>query len=360
MRIFMVGYSTDMGGVESYITNLCSYLGEKYEIIYCWPEMDLDGKKWICPKNRHNYLRYYMFWKKFFNKNKFDVIYYNTCDVVSIDMLKFAKNANIPIRIIHSHNTNVQFKLSFFHKYTEKRNKKKINLIATDLLACSESAGKWMFPNKEYTIIKNGILIEKYLFNIQYRRKCRSLIQLKEEFLVGCVGRLDFQKNPIFSVKVMKAIANKLDNVKFVFIGDGEFKPQVEERINVLGLKDSCFVLGAQDNANEWYSALDCLLMPSLFEGLPFTLVEAQTSGLSCIVSSTVSQEANITGLVEYISLKEKPEEWANLVIKHLKDKRKDVSNLVVDKGYSINDAANVVDQIIINRYMKINGKCNI
>ena len=88
----MVGYSTDKGGVEAYIVNLCSQLPkEKYEVIYDWPTMKIDGKTWIRPKNRHNYLAYRNFWKQFFRENHFDVLYYNTCDIVSIDLLKFAK-----------------------------------------------------------------------------------------------------------------------------------------------------------------------------------------------------------------------------------------------------------------------------
>lgn len=74
-------------------------------LLFCWPEMEIVGKKWVCPKNRHNYIKYYLFWRKFFKGNKFDVIYYNTCDIVSVDMLRFAKKAGIPVRIIHSHNT---------------------------------------------------------------------------------------------------------------------------------------------------------------------------------------------------------------------------------------------------------------
>ena len=115
IRIFMVGMSTDKGGVEAYIRNLSGFLSdEKYEIVYAWPVMHIDGKIWECPENRHNYYKYVKFWKRFFKENHFDVIYYNACDIVSVDLLKFAKQAGVPVRIIHSHNTENQMKLNNF------------------------------------------------------------------------------------------------------------------------------------------------------------------------------------------------------------------------------------------------------
>ena len=96
IRFFMVGMSTDKGGVEAFISNLCDNLPEKFEVIYCLPHMELDGKIWNCPPNRHNYIRYWKFWTRFFKENHFDVLYYNTCDIVSIDMLRFAKAAGVP------------------------------------------------------------------------------------------------------------------------------------------------------------------------------------------------------------------------------------------------------------------------
>ena len=91
MRILMIGMSACRGGVEAYVENLCGALDGRYEIIHRLPETDIDGVKWICPKNRHNIFRYVRFWRRFFKINRFDAVYFNTCDTVSIDMLRFAK-----------------------------------------------------------------------------------------------------------------------------------------------------------------------------------------------------------------------------------------------------------------------------
>lgn len=350
IRIFMIGMSTDKGGVESYITNLCKRLDKKnYDVVYCWPKMKINGKVWVCPPNRHNYFKYKLFWERFYRENHFDVVYYNTCDIVSIDQLKFAKKANVSVRIIHSHNTNNQMKIKWYHRCMEVYNRRHIRQVATHLFACSEVAGKWMFQNECFTIIKNGISLSKYAYNVKYRNECRLKLGIEKEYLIGWVGRLDLQKNPLFPLKLMKNVLQYKQNIKFVYIGDGEFRKQIEEKIKEHDLQDKMFVLGARDDVHKWYSAFDSLLMPSLFEGLPFVLVEAQAAGLPCVVSSTVSKEADLTGLIDFVSLEESFEVWAERVINACIRMRQDTNQRLIDAGYSIEETARIMTDIIEN-----------
>lgn len=351
-RIFMVGYSTDKGGVEAYIVNLCSQLPkEEYEVIYDWPTMEIDGKTWIRPRNRHNYITYKMFWNQFFRENHFDVLYYNTCDIVSIDMLKFAKKAKVPARIIHSHNTGnqegINKKMSAFHKMMEKTNRKNINDYATHLLACSKSAGDWMFGGHSYQVIHNGIDLFKYKYDMKKRDAIRSQHGMGLEKIIGCIGRLDPQKNPIFAEKIAEAILKIDSKVKFIFIGDGELADEVKSIVKGNKLEDKIAFVGAVDNVNEWMSALDCLVMPSLFEGLPFVLVEAQAAGLPCVVSSTVSREADFTGLLQFMDLDSPEKFWAETILKACGNERKDYWEKLVAAGYSIENTAKEVCEII-------------
>lgn len=347
----MIGYSTDKGGVESYIMNLYQQLKDKYEFVFCWPEMEIDGKKWVCPKNRHNYIKYYLFWRKFFKGNKFDVIYYNTCDIVSVDMLRFAKKAGIPVRIIHSHNTAIQqeFKgvVNLIHKFTEKQNRKSLHKYATHFLACSKAAGEWMFGNRKFDVIKNGIELEKYKFCETYRNECRAELGLENGNIIGCVGRLDTQKNPFFSIDVFNHLLNKESNSTLIFIGDGELKTELQNEVISKGLSEKIKFLGARNDVYKWLSAIDCLLMPSFFEGLPFVLVEAQASGLSCLVSSAVSSDANITGLVEYIDLDADKQQWADKLIELSKKERIDTSDSLIASGYATEATASLISKII-------------
>lgn len=348
----MVGYSTDKGGVEAYIVNLCSQLPkEEYEVVYDWPTMEIDGKTWIRPRNRHNYVAYKMFWNQFFRENHFDVLYYNTCDIVSIDMLKFAKKAKVPVRIIHSHSTgnqgNVNKKMNILHRKMEMSNRKKINYFATHLLACSESAGDWMFGEHSYQVIHNGINLSKYKYGLKKRNEIRHQYGIDFGKVVGCIGRLDPEKNPIFAEKIAEKILTLEADTYFVFIGDGELANQVKYLVKENHLEDKIIFAGAVDNVNEWMSALDCLVMPSLFEGLPFVLVEAQAAGLPCVVSSTVSKEADFTGLLKFIDLDAGEKLWAEIILEACENERIDYLEKMVATGYSIESTAKSIIQIL-------------
>ena len=347
MRILMIGFSPNKGGVESYITNLCRQLPKEYEVIYRLPHMELNGKVWNCPPNRHNYIRYCKFWTRFFKENHFDVLYYNTCDIVSIDMLRFAKAAKIPVRIIHSHNTDNQVKMTAFHRLTERINRNELHRYATHFFACSKAAGNWMFGNRRFTIIENGISLKKYAFSVASRTSCRTEIKSNAATVIGYVGRLDPQKNSLFAVEIARQLCLLDSNVHVVFIGDGELRIQVADAIENAHLTERIHLIGTRDDVNQWYSAFDCLMMPSLFEGLPFVLVEAQAAGLPCIVSSTVSQDANITGAIEYVSLECSPREWAKKILCACGKPRQNNERKLIDAGYSIEDTAKMVSTII-------------
>lgn len=352
IRIFMIGYSSNKGGVENYIENLCGHLDKtKFEIVYKDDQIVIGGVTWMCPKNRHNYLKYRIFWHKFYKANKFDVVYYNTCDVVSIDQLKFATNAGIPVRIIHAHSAgnqqNLQQKMSLFHRISEYRSRQSLRQCATHFFACSKVAGNAMFDGIKYRIITNGIDLYKFKYSEEKRIKCREIHQIKSEILIGCVGRLSLVKNPLFSIEILSSLLKTDPNIKLVMIGNGELYEDIVKEIKTKNIQNNVILTGAVDNVNEWMSALDCLLMPSLFEGLPFVLVEAQAAGLPCVVSAAVSREANLTGIVEYLELTERTDIWANKILEACRKERLDTTQQLIDAGYSVKDTARLVSSII-------------
>ena len=350
IRIFMVGMSDHAGGVETYITNLCEELDKsKFEVIYNMPKMNIEGREWVRPSNRHNIVKYIMFWRKFFRDNKFDVVYYNTCDMVALDILKFAKEASVPVRIIHSHCANDTWELNFFQRLQEKNSKKNVDKYATHFFACSKEAGKWMFDDRKFVVIKNGIDYSKYQFNVQVRQECRLELLLTNERLIGVVGRLTKPKNPFYCIDVFEKTLEKDPNIKMVFIGDGEYRLALEQKVSEKGLKEKIYFLGIRSDVNKWMSAIDCLLMPSLFEGLPFTLVEAQAAGLHCVVSKNVPEEVNITGKVEFVNLEDDLALWAEKIIMECEAERTSKLEELTEAGYSIKDTAELVVKIIEN-----------
>ncbi len=349
-RIFMVGYSGNKGGVETYIDQLIKMLPE-YEVILSLPEMTIDGKTWHRPLNRHHYVSYRSFWRRFFSDNQFDALYYNACDIVSIDMLRFAKYAGIPVRIIHSHCTgNQQYinrRRNLLHFVSEWINRKTLNLYATHLAACSENAGKWMFGKRKYTVIRNGIDADQFVFREKARKAIREQYGIGDQLLVGIVGRLSAQKNPSFALKILEALFRQKPDAHAVFTGDGDLRGETMDEARKNGIQDRILFPGAVENVAEWMAAMDVLLMPSLFEGLPFVLIEAQASGLPCVVSTAVTREADLTRLIHYVDLSDSPEEWARELIACAKRERGDYTAQIISAGYSIqHTAAQVKDMI--------------
>ena len=351
MKVFIIGFSSDKGGIEAYINNLCLQFDYNYIIIHHLPQMEIDGKKWIMPQNRHNPFKYRNFWKRFYKENHFDAVYFNTCDIVSIDQLKFAKQAGVPIRIIHAHSINKQFERKglwgWFHRLSEKHSRKNLHKFATHLLACSKSAGDWMFDGRDYTIIKNGIDLKKYQYSQEKRLCIQNIVPNSATKVIASIGRLDHEKNPFFTLEIFKQLCSLNSDVQCIFIGDGEFRSELEKKVKDAGLQERIFFTGAVDNVNEWLSYIDALVMPSLFEGLPFALVEAQAAGIHSLVSDTVSEESNITGLVEYKSLSDSPESWAQRLFELAEKPREDVSEKLEKDGFSIAHSAQIVKTIL-------------
>ena len=285
------------------------------------------------------------------------MIYYNTCDIVSIDLLKFAKDADVPVRIIHSHNTGNQVVaggfLGWFHKWQERNSRKNLHKYATDLLACSKTAVDRMFDGRPYTIIKNCIDISRYVYSGTKRQNVLGSLKNAAGKVVACLGRLDSQKNPFMSLSIFTVLCQKDRDTQCLFIGDGEYRTELEAKVQALGLRHRIIFTGGVDNVNEWLSFIKCLIMAYIFVWLLLVLVEAQASGILFIVAINVSLLANITGLVEYKSLNAPVEEWTDRLLELASMPRVDVSESLISAGYSITNTAVTIEKII-NQGLKV------
>ena len=266
-------------------------------------------------------------------------------------MLRFAKRAGVPVRIIHSHNTGNQQDIGknrgLFHRMSERINRKNLDCYATHLLACSEEAGRWMFGRRPFTVIRNGIDIEKFRYRTESRTTIREQYGFGENLLVGVIGRLSAQKNPEYALRILEALFRMEPSARAFFAGDGLLRRDMMESADRAGIENRVLFTGTVDNIPEWMSAADVLLMPSLFEGFPFTLVEAQTSGLPCVVSSAISQEADLTGLIHFVEPYASAEEWTEELLKCAKQKRTDCTDKIIAAGYSARHTAEQVKEII-------------
>lgn len=215
-------------------------------------------------------------------------------------------------RIVHSHAT----------LYAESRVKAVRNRIlwllagkkVTDRIACSKAAGDFLFGKEEFIVQKNAIAYEGYLYNEEIRRQMRIQEGVSEKLVVGNVGRFSLQKNQTFLIEIFAKIKEFHPNSVLWLLGDGELRSEIEAEINKFGLQDSVKLFGMVKNTSDFYQAMDAMVMPSLFEGLPMVGVEAQASGLVCVFADTITTEADVIGC-PYLSLQDSAEVWAKAVI---------------------------------------------
>ena len=255
----------------------------------------------------------------FFSMNKYNIIHVHTHGNMLV-VIKAAKESKVKCRIIHSHNSRQDLPkiLKIFNLYRNI----KIEKYATNFFACSKEAAKWLFPckHKYAKIVYNAIDIDKYSFSEEIRKKVRSKLNIDDnEKVIMHVGRFARQKNHVKIIKIARKLVKKEKNIKFILIGTGPLEDNIKKKISKYNLQDKVMLLGNRKDVNELLMAGDLFLFPSLHEGLGIVVVEAQFSGLKCIVSTCVPEEADIKqGLVKKISLNKSNEYWSNEIIKEL------------------------------------------
>ena len=202
--------------------------------------------------------------------------------------------------------------------------------------------------DKKYIQINNGINSEYFKFDLIKRKNVRKKLNISEnEILLGYVGRLTAVKNPNFMLKILKEINNKNNNYKLILVGDGELKEELIAKGKELKIENKVIFYGNSKNVSELLQAIDIFIMPSLHEGFPISLVEAQATGLKCIVSENVTKKVNITGLVKFISLKENEQYWAEYIIKESRYNRINMNEVIKEKHFDEKEISKQIKEIL-------------
>ena len=365
IRVLQVGMSSNPGGVESFVMNIYRHINrEKLQFDFlCLKDLPIAHEEEIKDLGGNIYKEIYRAKKKplmyfcnldvFFKKHpEFSAIHHHVNSLSYVEPGRYAKKYGIPKRILHSHNSNhINGKPSLPRKVLENVNQHRIDHFITDYLACSSVAGKWMFGEREFKVINNGIDISKYAYNPSIREQKRLELGLKpEHFVIGVVGRIQYQKNPEFIVEIFKKIYEKEKNAVLLWVGDGDLRPQMEQKIMEYGLKQNVKLLGIRKDVNEIYQTMDVFLLPSRFEGLGIVLIEAQAAGLKCFTSAEkVPNEAKITNLVNYISLQKSADFWAEQILRTKNDhERKDQTEAIRNAGYDIKTIIKELEKIYL------------
>ena len=232
--------------------------------------------------------------------------------------LPVAKECGVDVTIAHARSAGVEPGLAGWLK---RRTRRGLFEKADVCWACSGEAAEAVFGaanRNKVRIIPNAIrtgLFAPDEKNLAAGAELRHSLGLEDSFVVGHVGRFHYAKNHNFLLKVFKEILNHRADAKLLIVGDGEDRPKIEQWISEMGLSDKVILSGMQRDTVRYYQAMDVLVFPSFYEGLPGTLVEAQCAGLPCVASDTITRDVDKTPLLEYLSLDAGAEEWARAAL---------------------------------------------
>lgn len=351
IRILHVIGQMNRGGAESMIMNIYRKIDRtkiQFDfVVHTDSICDFDdeikllgGKIYNCPRfTGINIVSYIKFWNEFFKEHKeYKIIHGHIGSSASI-YLEIAKKNGL-FTIAHSHSggfdTGIKGSMYILFSYPTR-------FIADYFFACSESAGisrygKRVVNNKTiFSVLKNAIDVNQYAFSEEIRDKKRKELDLENKFVIGHVGRFDKAKNQEYLVEIFKLIAKKNENAILILIGDGELRPHIFEKVKNYGLGDRVIFTGVRSDVNELLQAMDVFVFPSIYEGLPVTVIEAQAAGLPCIISDTITDEVCITPLVEKLSIEQEPMVWVRNIELLNKNIHENFSRKIKNCGYDIN-----------------------
>lgn len=287
--------------------------------------------------------------KKIFKENNYKIVH-SHINTLSIFPLYTAKKCNIPVRIAHSHSTTnkKEWKKNLLKNILKPFSK----TYATNYYACSNLAGSWLFGKKsmqenKVTIINNAIPLDSFIYNETTRKNIREELGIKENTLViGHIGRFVSQKNHTFLLDIFNEIQKQQPNSILLLAGTGPLLEETKEKASKLNISDKILFLGQRTDANSLYQAMDIFLLPSLYEGLPVVGIEAQTSGLLCILSESMTKETKILKTTTFLPLTIPPEKWATQILKKYKlFKRNNTKSKLQKSGFDIELEANKLEQ---------------
>lgn len=354
------------GGVESVVMNYYRNIDRnkvQFDFI-CdddstnipYDEIESLGGKVILIPPYQKIFKYHKELKKVLKDGNYKIVH-SHINALSVFSLWAAKSAGVPVRIAHSHSTT--------NKQEWKKNLVKQVLrpfsktFATDYMCCSELAGRWLFGNKEYDkgnvyLLNNAIDLDKFKYDESIRNIKRKELDIKEDTIViGHAGRFVEQKNHRFLIDIFNELHKKNNNSILLLAGQGPLMDEMKEKVSSLGLNNCIMFLGQRSDINELYQAMDVFCLPSLYEGLGMVVVEAQCSGLPCVVSTEVPEIAKVTELVKFCSLYDSEYLWSKSIVDFLaNNERSQCFNLLENSNFNIKKE----NKKVLAYYLKKNG----
>ena len=360
IRILHVLGRTNLGGAESRIMELYRSIDKEkvqFDFLvhattegYYTPEIEALGGKVYCVPRFYglNILKYKKALKKFFKEHHDYAMIQGHMTTTASIYLPISKKAGIPVTIAHARNAGVDggtMKL-LLTKYLRKALASKADRCFT----CSREAaidvfGEESVKSGKVWTVPNAINAERFKYNAKVREEVRQQLGINDRYVIGHIGRLDTQKNHMYMLDIFKEITQRDASAVLILIGSGNLEEQIKEKIARLELTDKVMLLGNLLDVERYYQAFDYFLFPSLFEGLPGTVLEAQAAGLHCLISDRITREVALTPLVTYMSIDESASKWADEICRNREAAliREDTIDIIREKGFDVTKQADMM-----------------
>ena len=357
-RLLCLTAGMNAGGAETFLMKVYRRLDRsKYQMDFCVTVSEnyyaeeiksLGGKIYVIPPKSKKPFANFNGIRRIVKENGYDCVI-RVCEnsLAVLDLLA-AKAGGARRLIMRSSNANsagrmvrILHKLfSFLPKYIPDVK------LAPSTLAAEYTFGKGCVDRGDATLLMNGLDVRYFRFDEHIRCEKRAELELENRLIVGHVGRFSDQKNHDFLIDVFYEIYKRQPDAVLLLVGKGENQDKIKQKVQNLGISESVRFLGVRSDVNHLLQAMDVFVFPSLYEGMPNTVIEAQATGLPCVISDTITSEADITGLIKYLPL-ESPEKWAEEALKRGTSARMDTSDILIHNGYDIDSVAREVTRLV-------------
>lgn len=365
IKVLQVLPGLNRGGLETFVMNVYrsidrdkvqfDFLTNMRDGAYSEEIKSLGGVIHYIPPRNKGLLAFIRNLRDFFEKHQgeYSAIHYHESSLTSLEVLYYAKKVHIPVRIMHSHSSSIMG--SKIHYLTHYLGKLGIGSLANRYFGCSDKALDWMYSmtgvRKKAKLILNGINSTQFSYNESKRKEIRDKMAIgANEIVIGHVGRLSAVKNHSFLLNIFSSFLKLTPHAKLWIIGTGELEQSLRQQVEALDLTEKVSFLGVRSDIYDLYQAMDIFVMPSLYEGLPVVLVEAQASGLPILCSDTISKMSKLTPCYFTLPLRLSQDQWAIKISDILTDfQRTNQQSKIVDAGYDIYKVSEYLQQIYLN-----------
>lgn len=351
IRVLCVFSTLDQGGAETMCMNLYRHIDRsvvQFDFVkhtsikgaYEDEIINYGGRIFEAPRFPYcGLVKYCSWWKKHLEQHPEHQIIHGHYFTISAVYFWIAKRFN-RYTVGHIHASSI--------RGLGKEMLIKLIPIVTDYsLACSQIAGKWAYGNRPFRVFHNAVDTATFRYNLDERIRIREELKLQDKYVIGTVANLSYVKNPIGLVEIFKEIKKMHPNSILVWIGEGELRKTIEEKIHNLNLEKSVMLLGRRTDVHGLLQAMDVFVLPSFNEGLPVSAVEAQAAGLQCYLSDRITREVDITGNCYFLPI-EKPDVWAKEIAEN-NAARFDTTKKVIAAGYDIDNNARDLEDFYLS-----------